>query len=141
MAIQFHPSPGTILICDFNRGFVEPEMTKKRPCLVVSPRRRRGGRTCTIVPFSTKKPRPFLDHHFKLTLDEPLSDYYSELVQWVKCDMVYSVSFDRLSPFKAGKDENGRRLWENKSVSDDALLAIRRCILYGIGINDLTMFE
>lgn len=28
MAIQFHPDPGTVLICDFT-GFREPEMVKR----------------------------------------------------------------------------------------------------------------
>jgi len=31
MAIAAHPKIGTILHCDFNAGFKEPEMVKRRP--------------------------------------------------------------------------------------------------------------
>ena len=36
MPITFHPSPGTVLICDFTTGFQPPEMVKRRHVVVVS---------------------------------------------------------------------------------------------------------
>lgn len=41
MALRFHPKPGTILMCDFDTGFQVPEMVKKRPVIVLSPKRKR----------------------------------------------------------------------------------------------------
>lgn len=44
-----------VLICDFTTGFQAPEMVKKRPVVVVSPRRRIG-QVCTVVPLSSVAP-------------------------------------------------------------------------------------
>lgn len=41
MALTFHPKPGAILVCDYDTGFVPPEMVKKRLCIVITPRLRR----------------------------------------------------------------------------------------------------
>jgi len=37
MPITFHPSPGTVLICDFATGFQPPEMVKRRHCSGLCP--------------------------------------------------------------------------------------------------------
>ena len=58
MALKFHPKPGTILVCDFRQGFRAPEMIKRRPVVVVSPRLRNRTDLCTVVPLSTIEPRP-----------------------------------------------------------------------------------
>ena len=42
MALNFHPEPGMVLICDFTTGFRVPEIVKRRPVVVISPRRRRA---------------------------------------------------------------------------------------------------
>jgi len=39
MSIKFNPEQGLIVICDF-KGFVPPEMVKRRPAVVISPRLR-----------------------------------------------------------------------------------------------------
>ena len=57
--LTFHPKPGTLLICDFDRGFKAPEMVKKRPVVVISPRRRKSTpQLCTVVPLSSSAPNP-----------------------------------------------------------------------------------
>lgn len=61
--LQFHPHPGTVLICDFTTGFQKPEMIKKRPVVVLSPRPRRKTQLCTVIPLSTTKPLPIESHH------------------------------------------------------------------------------
>jgi hypothetical protein len=55
MPIQEHPATGTILICDFT-GMKEPEMVKRRPVVVISPKIavRRG--LCTVLGLSTVPP-------------------------------------------------------------------------------------
>jgi len=52
MSIPYHPEQGTILICDF-KGFIDPEMVKRRPVVVVSPRLRQRGKLCAVVPLGT----------------------------------------------------------------------------------------
>lgn len=56
MTIKIHPDVGQILICDFN-GFSQPEITKRRPVINLTPRRR-VGTVCTVVPLSTTAPDP-----------------------------------------------------------------------------------
>ncbi|MDY6930077.1 MAG: type II toxin-antitoxin system PemK/MazF family toxin [Pseudomonadota bacterium] len=65
MPLQIHPEQGTIVICDF-KGFVPPEMVKRRPAVVISPRLRRRQRLCTIIPLSTTPPNPIEAYHRKL---------------------------------------------------------------------------
>ncbi|WP_293675629.1 type II toxin-antitoxin system PemK/MazF family toxin, partial [Thiolapillus sp.] len=95
MPIQIHPEQGTIVICDF-KGFVPPEMVKRRPAVVISPRLRRRQHLCTVVPLSTTPPNPVAAYHHKFTLDPVLPKPYNSKIQWVKADMLYTVSFDRL---------------------------------------------
>jgi len=52
MSLLYHPKQGAIVICDF-KGFVPPEMVKRRPAVIVSPRMRKREGLCTIVPLST----------------------------------------------------------------------------------------
>lgn len=138
MALPFNPNPGLIVICDFD-GMKEPEMTKRRPAIVVSPRSRTRAGLCTILPISCTAPQPELAHHFRLTLDPTLPDPYPEPEVWVKCDMVYSVGYHRLNlPFY--KDVAGNRQYINQFVAEDDLLAIRRCMLSSLGFAELAKF-
>jgi len=108
MAIKYHPEQGAIVICDFT-GFVKPEMIKRRPVVVVSPRFRDRPGLCTIVPCSTTKPLKMQPYHFELNTDPPLPDPYSMSPCWVKCDMIYAVSLSRLSFPAFRKDLMGRK--------------------------------
>jgi uncharacterized protein YifN (PemK superfamily) len=137
MAIKYHPEPGAILVCDF-AGFKEPEMVKRRPVIVVSPRFRRRDNLCTIVPLSTTRPRTICDFHYQLTFDEPLPPPYSESKVWVKADMVCAVSFDRLSLPFSGKDASGKRIYDERFIDEADLKQIRTCILHSLGLGILT---
>jgi mRNA interferase MazF len=54
MGIQFAVAPGIILLCDYSRGgFQAPEMVKRRPAIVISPRLRHRDGLCTVVPVSS----------------------------------------------------------------------------------------
>lgn len=139
MAIDFNPQQGAILVCDF-RGYESPEMNKKRPVVVVSPRFRNRQRLCSVVPLSTTPPRPIELYHYRLVTDPPLPEPYPEPFHWVKADMVYTVSFSRLSVLYMGKDVSGRRLYDNRVVSDTDLLNIKKAVLHGIGMGALTPF-
>lgn len=72
VAIREHPKIGTILICDFDQGFKEPEMVKRRPVIVVSPKISTRPGLCTVVALSTTEPRPKMPFHCEIDLDPPL---------------------------------------------------------------------
>ena len=131
--IKYPPKPGVFLLCDF-KGFIEPEMTKKRPVIVISTPtlHGEGNRLATIVPLSTTAPNPIREYHFQIK-DMPLIPYYDSPIAWVKCDMVYTVSFDRLSLFYRGKLPNGKRNYIYESVSDEDLKHIKECVAKGVG--------
>lgn len=103
---KFYPKAGHVLICDFERGFVEPEMVKPRPVIVVSKSELHGRRLCTVVPLSTTAPHVEHDWHVLLT-QNPLPETLGYKQIWAKCDMVYTVSFDRLD--KPHKKAKGKR--------------------------------
>jgi uncharacterized protein YifN (PemK superfamily) len=137
MALPFHPEAGTIVICDF-RGFVEPEIVKKRPAIVISPRSRHGSRLSTIVPLSTSTPLKPECWHYLLDLNPPLPPPFDAPQCWVKGNMLYTVSHDRLDlPHK--KDPSGKREYIKHLISAKDLKTIRNCTIYGLGVDRLTV--
>jgi mRNA interferase MazF len=126
VAITFHPKAGTVLICDFNTGFREPEMVKARPVIVVSPNHAHYSELYTVVPMSTTPPRIVRPYHYKFA-SNPVPYETDEV--WAKCDMVVTVARHRLDRIKVkrGKYEIGH-------LSAEELEAIRHCLRYVIGI-------
>lgn len=118
MAIVFHPSAGTLLVCDFT-GMVEPEMVKSRPVVVVSPRLRHRTGLCTVVPLSTTPPNDVMAWHCKLILETPLSAKWNKTEIWAKCDMLYTMRFERLDRFHT-RVGNHRKYYD-RHVSDEQL--------------------
>ncbi|RZT05367.1 Uncharacterized protein YifN, PemK superfamily [Duganella sp. CF402] len=133
MKIPFYPEQGTVLVCDF-KGFIESEMVKRRPVIVVSPKRKHGPRLVTVIPTSTTAPRPAEKFHFKITFDPPLPDPYSDAEFWIKCDMIYQVSLDRLTLPRIGRDENKRRMYDQRVVSSATLHQIQNGIAMALGL-------
>ena len=137
MPIQFHPEQGTIVICDF-KGFVLPEMVKRRPAVVISPRLRRRQKLCTVIPLSTTSPNPVEVYHHKLYVDPVLPYPYDAPFHWVKADMVYTVSFNRLFlPFEKKKGV-GERNYDVRVIDKVDILKIQQCMLHGLGLTTLT---
>ncbi|WP_367281108.1 type II toxin-antitoxin system PemK/MazF family toxin [Sneathiella sp.] len=134
MALHIHPSPGTIVICDFTRAFVPPEMVKRRPAIVVSPRFRERESLCTVVPMSTTAPDPQMPYHYKLELNDPLPAPYNSTVQWVKADMVVTVSLHRLMMPYLGKDDEGKRIYDTRILSAKDFAAIQNCTRAALGL-------
>ncbi len=137
MAIQYHPDQGTIVICDFD-GFVAPEMIKRRPAVVVSPRFRTRNGLCAVVPLSTTSPAQVCAYHFKLSVVPPLPAPYDAGFHWVKADMVYTVSLARLHLPFSGKDAQGKRNYDIRVIDQADLECIQRCVLHGLGLSNLT---
>lgn len=137
MPLKFYPSQGAVLICDYSTGFILPEMIKKRPIVVITPRIRRKQQICTVVPLSTSKPDPIEKYHCKLsTLSLP--GKFAKAETWVKCDMIASVSLQRLDRIRLEKDINGKRRYVSHKVIEEDLQAIINCVLSGLGLEHLT---
>ncbi|MCQ8186296.1 type II toxin-antitoxin system PemK/MazF family toxin [Parvularcula maris] len=130
MPLKFHPRAGQVLVCDLS-DFKPPEMVKVRPVVVISPRLPDRGGIVTIVPLSTtppRKPYPFV---------VPLSRSYKpggepSVQTWAKCDMILNIGLHRLNAFKVG-----RRKWEIPEMTYADLRAVRRGVVFGLGMGDL----
>lgn len=129
--LAFHPRAGTLLVCDF-RGSVEPEIDKRRPVIVVTPRLAYRDRLAMIVPTSTTEPNHPQAFHVRLSKNYHPNEP-DDLPVWAKCDLVCSVSFVRLDRFKVD-----RRKFEAPTISDDDLERVRRGILAALGFVNLT---
>lgn len=116
MPLYYLPKQGDVLICDFTRGFVPPEMTKVRKVIVISQLSKHRRRLCTVVPISSTSPEVIFDWHHLLGNNPLLTDGDKRL--WVKCDMIYTVSFDRLDRIHR-KTRKGREYFvPSLSLSD-----------------------
>ena len=134
MPIKYDPSAGTVLLCDFATGFRPPEMVKRRPVLVISPRLRHRRGLCTVVPLSTTPPDHPQAYHHELTLPIPPPAPWSERRVWAKADMLATVAFERLDLFRTPREANGRRRDVALRIAPDDLAAIRRCVAHAIGL-------
>lgn len=137
MAISEHPQLGTVLICDFS-GFLEPEMVKRRPVVVVSPKIRFRAGLCTVVALSTTPPDRVMPYHCQVTLDPPLPPPWRSGPLWVKGDMVYAVGYHRLDFVRMGKSRSGRQTYRYEPLPADDLSRVRQVILSGLGLASLT---
>lgn len=135
MAIPYHPAQGAVLICDFD-GLRTPEMIKRRPVVVISPKFKGRERLCTVVPLSTRDPDTVEAYHYYLRFDPILPWPYDSEYMWVKGDMAYTLSLDRMNmPFE--KDEHGTRRFVQYQLSDENFNIVLGCLLEGQGLGHL----
>lgn len=135
MSIREHPKQGSILTCDFSQGFVVPEMVKRRPVVVISPKVRGRVGLCTVVPLSTTAPDPVMRYHLKLNLTPKLPSPFLSDNLWVKGDMIYTVSFKRLDLIRTGKDECGKRTYYYDTLNKEQLHNVLKAVLESLGIH------
>ena len=118
MLYKYWPNPGDVLTCDFSRGFVAPEMLKQRQVVVISPKASHSRLLCTVVPLSCTAPFNILPCHYQLTTDPcPTLNSENEAV-WAKCDMLYTVSFERLDKLHK-KTRKGREYFIPQVTPED----------------------
>lgn len=130
MALKFYPRAGQILICDFS-GFQPPEMVKKRPVILISPRLPYRDSIATVVPISTTAPIKDLAFVVRLSKNyHPGAE--DDLPCWAKCDMLMNIGVHLLEGFKVA-----RRKWEYPQATGADLSAVRRGVLAGLGMDDL----
>jgi mRNA interferase MazF len=138
MALSFHPNLGAILACDYEPGFKEPEMVKRRPVVVITPRLRRRDGLCTVVPLSTLQPEHPQDYHLKIRLNPILPPPWDSEECWVKADMLATVGYHRLSPIRLGRVRDGTRIYYNSLMSNANLRGIQRAVLCALNLKHLT---
>ena len=109
MALQYYPNQGEILLCDYGAKVIPPEMDKRRPVVIVTPRLRRRGELVGVIPLSTTEPEEAQDFHCRFELQVPLPAPFDSPAMWAKCDMFSVVSRSRLDRFKAGRGERRDR--------------------------------
>lgn len=125
MAISYRPKAGEILTCDFGDKPVGAEMCKRRPVVVVSRKDSHGRGLATVVPISTTAPDPVRTWHHALP-DLVIEGWPCVEMMWAKCDMVSTVSFERLhKPYR--KTRHGREYIQHVVRAED-LDAIRQCL-------------
>jgi uncharacterized protein YifN (PemK superfamily) len=138
MSILNHVPKGTLLMCDFNSGFVEPEMTKHRLVVVLSPEIKSRPRLCTVVALSTTPPKQVMPYHVQIDISPSLPKNYTSNGVWVKGDMIYSVGFHRLDLIRTGRIIGGKREYYWNRLSESQLNQINKCVLHGMGLSTLT---
>jgi mRNA interferase MazF len=126
MPLPYLPNRGEILICDFDTGFREPEMVKKRPAIVVSSKASHGRRLCTVVPLSTTAPVPPKPWHHPLP-HVTVPGWIAAATMWAKCDMLATVSFDRLNKPYIKTQQSGRK-YVGVFLCDEDMTAINECL-------------
>lgn len=130
MGIQYHPDLGEALWCEYTG--MEPEMVKRRLCVVIVPRSAQRSRLTTVVPISATPPDVVMAWHVKLARDPLPNSKVAEV--WVKCDMINAVSFNRLSGNYIRW--NGERKYQKMKISMDELKAIRAGVRAALGLNN-----
>lgn len=134
MGIKFPVGVGTVLLCDYSRGgFQPPEMVKRRPAIVISPRLPYRDGLCSVIPLSQDEPARELDYVTLIEFREPLPHPFPYKAFWAKCDMIATVSFDRLDLFHTVRD-HGKRKYLHPKVTAEDVARVRACVLKAIGL-------
>lgn len=129
--LKFRPNRGNVLMCDFTFLKV-PEMVKWRPVIVVSPRLARDSRLVTVVPVSTRA--SVLPYHPRLAA-ESLPPPFCWEPAWAKCDMLYTVSTDRLDRIRERRSGGEIRWYGKHYVTKGDMSLIQKGILAALGLN------
>lgn len=97
MPLKYHPKIGSIVFCEFDG--IHPEMRSAHPAVVVSWESMPRSGLCTVVPLSTVPPDVIQKWHHLLAekSTRALPPHNRAKPSWAKCDMVTTVSLQRLS--------------------------------------------
>jgi len=130
--IKFHPKKGTILCCDFSKGFQPPETVKVRPVIVITPQLPGRPGLCTVVPISSVEPKPMQAYHHKMN-PSSLTPKQQGTDCWAKYDMIYTVALERLDRVRE-RDSSGKRIYVTSKATAADIEAIEAAILNGLGL-------
>ena len=135
MTITFAPDRGSILICDFDRATVPPEMAKVRRVVVVSPTTRNhrhgiGPGLALVVPFSATAPHTIEPCDVSI----PAGAYRSlTMLVWAKCGAVTLVSHDRLDRVRIYRSGKPAFIVERLTGTD--LMRVEAGLRYALGLS------
>ena len=133
MTVVSHPVQGTIVRVDLSEGFRPPEMTKRRPAVILSPEIPGRPLLCTLVPLSTTPPKPVLAHHMKIVFDPPLPKPYDNPTAWLKGDIVLTVAFHRLR-LLFDRWNGGQRVYDVRVLDAATFGRVQACVRRGLGL-------
>jgi mRNA interferase MazF len=136
MPIKYPVARGTVVLCDYSAGFRPPEMVKRRPAVVISPRLPHRDGLCTVVPLSGSPPAHEVAYQCRIELAEELPPPFAQRVWWAKADMLATVGYGRLDLFRTGRDqESGRRRYVHPRVSEGDLKRVLECVINALGLS------
>ncbi len=90
------------------------------------------------MPLSGSEPERPVSYVARIDLANPLPAPFEQNVWWATCDMLATVSSDRLDLFRTARDQTGKRKYLQPKLPEHAFRAIQRAILAALGIQDLT---
>jgi len=131
VALRFQPTAGTILNCDFH-GYIKSEIVKFRQVVVLR-KHKSAAKLVYVVPLSTTPPHDadLAVELARVPLPRPGQDPKPRI--WVKCDMLYTVSSERLSmPLNRASRRNSAPVNINLSALD--LQRIRATVARALGL-------
>lgn len=133
MAIRYQNYRGQLFLCDFT-GYKIPEIVKRRPVIAISPPWSHQTTLATIVPLSTTKPDVMRPYHFFIEDVPKMLPPFDKGFAWAKCDLIYTVSYERLFLPVMGKSDGGKRQYLYYKFNDEILEKILICVQRGLGI-------
>ncbi len=140
MPIVYHPPRGTVVAVSYEKGFVEPEMTKTRLAIVLSPAIKARVKLVTIVPLSLTAPETILPFHKQIDIPFMIPKPWGNQPRWIKGDMVNAVGFHRVDLLRLGKDREGQRIYQKAVLGDRDFAIVKQCVLHGLGLSNLTKY-
>jgi mRNA interferase MazF len=138
MSILFHPLRGSIVTVSFDKGFKNPEMDKTRLAVVLSPAIKARVKLVTVVPLSLTAPENVLPFHKQIDIPFVIPQPWGNMPRWIKGDMINAVGFHRVDLLRLGKDGAGNRIYQTTVLDEKLFKIVRRCVLHGMGMSDLT---
>jgi len=85
------------------------------------------------VPISLTAPKHEVPYVVKIEFEEQLPAPFDSPVAWVKCDLVATVSFERLDLFRTNRDHEGKRKYLTRKLSEADFKRVKEGILRGLG--------
>ena len=136
MALPYHPKPGEIYMCAFPNEYMQGEMIKTRPVIILNKKIDGRPKLVNVVPLSMTAPDPVCGHHVKvnrLYLPKGIRDKEGD--RWAKCDMVYTMSIDRLDFVRGHRTAGGARVMDKGTLPPATLLAVRLATAKCLGVH------
>lgn len=130
MPLKYQPKEATVLICDFS-GFKAPEMIKVRPVVILR-KHNHNRQLVTVIPLSTTEPLRLEAHHVEL----PSYLQGEAQVCWAKCDMIYTVTIERLDRCRVKARHGGGRSYLALQMEPKHFAAVRAAVGASLGFRE-----